>query len=183
MTPRGAPALDSWTAKQRPKAPSFEQRATPLVMTWPLPAELQPSAPLAQQARCVFQLTCRPHGVNATVEHLSCSQQHRRLTGIVCNNVRSGLVIHVSSQWSHRLEFAMTPYVKLEQMPCRQLIHNVQPRMLMPCGPCPVTPYVCLAEAYARLLASRRFRTGSNSSAGGARASSSGQLATNGTAV
>ncbi len=53
-TPKAAPvpALDSWTARQRPKAPSFEQRATPLVMTRPLPAELQPPAPPPQQARC-----------------------------------------------------------------------------------------------------------------------------------
>ena len=45
-------ALDSWTAKQRLKASSFEQRATPLVMTRPLPAELQPPAPAAPQGRC-----------------------------------------------------------------------------------------------------------------------------------
>ena len=56
-TPKAAPvpALDSWTARQRLKAPSFEQRATPLVMTRPLPAELQQPAQPSQQARCALQ--------------------------------------------------------------------------------------------------------------------------------
>ena len=50
MTLKAAPvpALDSWTAKQRLKTSSLEQRATPLVMTRPLPAQLLPPAPPQQ---------------------------------------------------------------------------------------------------------------------------------------